>query len=248
MTFTNLELSQPGDGVAVLRLAGPIARNNLLDSSFLRELHAATGHLREQAGVKLLVLTGTGRTFSTGADLDEIRSCGDEEVRRFLHAGQALVRRIMALDCLTVAAVNGLALGGGLELALACDIRWAHRRAVFALPEAKLGLLPGWGGVPLLGRLVPESFASEMVARGDFVSAGRGYEVGLVSRLFDGGDFEAAVLGELKKMADRGEQVLREIKEAARRNRENVNLSACDDAFLALWNERTRGENVTNGS
>lgn len=237
MKLASLELSRPGDGVAVIRLAGPVDRKNLLDSSFIRELHATIGHLRERAGTKLLVLTGRGRVFSTGADLEEIRNSSDDEVLAFLHAGQALIRRIMELDCLTVAAVNGLALGGGLELALACDIRWAHRKAVFSLPEAKLGLLPGWGGVPLLGRLVPESFSTGMVAGGDFVSARKACEVGLVSRLFEDGDFEAAVLGEMKRMARMGEQIKGEV----RSGKENLDLSACDEAFLALWNERNKG-------
>jgi enoyl-CoA hydratase/carnithine racemase len=241
MRFTNLDLTQPGDGVAVIRLAGPVDRKNLLDSSFLQELHGAAAHLRELDGVKVLVFIGTGRTFSTGADIEEIRDFHDQGVRSFLQTGQALVRRIMELDCITVAAVNGLALGGGLELALACDLRWAHRRAVFALPEAKLGLMPGWGGVPLLGRLVPASFSSEMIAGGDFVSARKGYEMGLVSRLFEEGDFGSAVLDGARKMAGMGEKELRAIKGEVRKRREGVDLSVCDGAFMSLWSERKKG-------
>lgn len=241
MKFANLELYQPGDGLAMIRLAAPADRKNLLDSLSLWELHTALDHLQDSMGVKLVVITGKGRTFSTGANLDEIRDYGSEEVRCFLHAGQSLIMQIMEFGILTVAAVNGLAFGGGLELALACDIRWAHRRAVFAFPETKLGLLPGWGGVPLLRRLVPESFSNEMVTGGNLVTARKGYEMGLVSRLFEGEDFESAVLGELKLIAAMGENALRDIKAELRRGQKDVKLAECDDAFVTLWNQRNRG-------
>jgi enoyl-CoA hydratase/carnithine racemase len=241
MTFTNLEISEPGDGIVMIRLAAPSDGTNRLTMSFVKELHAATDQIRDKGGVRLLVFTGKGRVFSAGADLAEIRDAGPEDIRSFLSAGQALMRLIMELNLLTVAAVNGLALGGGLELALSCDIRWAHRRAVFGLPEAKLGLLPGWGGIPLVGRNVAESFWVEMVAGGDFVTARRAYEAGLVSRLFEGADFEGAVLGELRKIAGRGEKVLREVKNQVKLGRGNVDLAACDEPFQTLWNERDRG-------
>jgi enoyl-CoA hydratase/carnithine racemase len=242
MTFANIEIAQPGDGVVLLRLAGSADRVNTLSLPFLQELSTAVGRLQERGGVKLLAITGKGRTFSAGADLEELRTCGERGVRSFLAAGQSLIRQIMALDFPTVAAINGLALGGGLELALACDIRWTHRRAVLGLPEAKLGLLPGWGGVSLLEHLVPEPFARGIVASGDFVSARRAFDVGLASRLFEELDFEAAVLGELELMAAMTGEELGEIREAARRTKENADLATCDEAFLPLWNGWKQGQ------
>jgi enoyl-CoA hydratase len=247
MMFTNVEIFEPGDGVSMIRLAGPVDRHNSIDSSFLLDLHGAIDHLRKRTGVKVIVFIGKGRTFSVGADLDEIRDSGEEEVRRFLRAGQALIRQIMELDILTVAAINGLALGGGLELALACDLRWAHRRAVVALPEAKLGILPGWGGGSLLGRLIPDQVSAELIKTGNSITSRRARETGLVDRLIDSEEFETTLLHELAILADQGYEGLREIKNGVRSRRREVELTTCDSAFLALWNER-RAKNKTMSS
>jgi enoyl-CoA hydratase/carnithine racemase len=241
MTFEHIELGEADDGVLLVRLASSADRVNTLHRAMVRELREAVGGVRNSSGLKLLVFTGKGRTFSVGADLNEIRDAGPEEIRSFLHAGQSLMRMIMDLQIPAVAAVNGLALGGGLELALACDIRWAHRRSVFGMPESKRGLIPGWGGIPLLERLVQEPFLHRMVARGEYFSARKVHEAGLVSRLFDDADFEATVSAEIKKMTCREGHELREIKDRARRDKGDADLSACDEAFLRLWNDPRRG-------
>jgi enoyl-CoA hydratase/carnithine racemase len=187
--------------------------------------------------VRLVVVTGKGGAFSAGADIREIEGCGEHEVRAFLREGQALLRQIMGLDAITIAAVNGLALGGGMELALACDIRWAHVRAVFGFPESTLGLLPGWGAMSLLRRSAPASLGAEMVVGGEYIGARRAYETGLVSRLFEQRDFEAAVLAEAEKLADRPPGVLREAKAMLRSQNGDVELSQGDRSFLRLWND-----------
>ena len=149
--------------------------------------------------------------------------------------GQLLLRQIMDLDAITLAAVNGLALGGGMELALACDIRWAHAQALFGLPEAKLGLLPGWGALSLLRWSAPASLGVEMMVSGEVFSARRAYEIGLVSRLFEERNFEAAALAEAGKLAETPPGALREIKALLRSQRGEVDLSAGDSSFLRLW-------------
>src|SRR5205814_5308280 len=127
---------------------------------------------------------------------------------------------------------------GGLELALACDIRWAHTRAVFGVPEVKLGLIPGWGGISLLRRTVPASLCVEMVAGGECIGARRACEAGLVSRVFEDRDFEAAVIAEAKKLAARGESALKEIKALWKRERETIDLTLGDRSFQQLWSGR----------
>ena len=158
-------------------------------------------------------------------------------VAEFLKSGQSLVRQVLDLDVLTVAAINGVALGGGLELALACDIRWAHSRAVLGLPESTLGLLPGWGGIPLLWRAGPASLAAEMVAGGRRIGARRARSAGLVSRLFDGPDFEGTVMREAARLVGPG-AAPRAIKSMLKHARGPVELSATDTTFASLWGRR----------
>jgi enoyl-CoA hydratase/carnithine racemase len=238
MTFENLNVSFH-DSVALIRLANPYDPNNSLNTPLLHELGAAATRPADDRDVKIFLFIGTGRSFSSGADLGEFADATtDREVLTFLHRGQSLLRQILNLNAITIAAVNGLALGGGLELALACDIRWAHRRAVFGLPETRHGLVPGWGGVSLLRKTVPESLFVEMATSGEFISASRAYEAGLVSRLFTGPNFEAAALAEARLLADGSEAALREIKSLVKRERGTVDLSAGDRSFLALWKKR----------
>src|SRR6266498_1265112 len=206
----------------------------------LQELREAAAGACEDQAVRLLMITGKGRSFSAGADKGEMAACQGRSVLAFLRQGQSVLRQIMDLEVITLAAVNGLALGGGLELALACDIRWAHAKAVFGLPEAKLGLLPGWGAMSLLRRTVPASLGVEMVASGEFISAGRAYEAGLVSRLFQERNFQAAALAEGRKLADKPAGTLRELKALLRYQRGKVDLSAADSSFLKLWNGHDR--------
>jgi enoyl-CoA hydratase/carnithine racemase len=235
MNFENVEFALH-DTIALIRLAKSFDSANTLGTSSLRELRAAAASASRNRTVRLLMVTGRGRTFSAGADIREIDACENREVLAFLREGQALLQQIMDLNVITIAAVNGLALGGGMELALACDIRWAHARAVFGLPEAKLGLLPGWGALSLLRGSAPASLGVEMVVSGEFISARRAYESGLVSRLFKERDFEAAALAQAGNLADSPAGTLREIKAALRCQRRALDLSAGDRSFLKLWN------------
>ena len=236
MTCLDLSLDAP---VALVRLANPSDATNALGLSFIQDLQQATAQACQDPAIKLIVFTGTGRSFSAGASLKEIDGADADEIVALLRAGQSLVRQILHLDVISIAAINGLTLGGFLELALACDIRWTHARGVFGLPESKLGLIPAWGGISLLWRTVPDSLCFEMLASGECISAHRAYEAGLVSRIFEGRDFEAAVKSEAKKLADRNEGVLRELKSLLKREKGRVNLGAADRSFLPLWNGRT---------
>jgi enoyl-CoA hydratase len=234
MNFENIDFSLH-DRVALIRLSTPFDPANKLGMSSLCELREAAASACADRTVRLLMITGKGRSFSAGADIDELAACTERSVLAFLREGQSFLRQIMDLEVITLAAVNGLALGGGLELALACDIRWAAANAVFGLPETKLGLLPGWGGMSLLSRTVPASLGAEMVVSGEYFSARRAYEAGLVSRLFQERDFEAAALAVACKFADKPAGTLREIKALLRRQRGKVDLSAGDRSFLRLW-------------
>lgn len=135
---------------------------------------------------RAVVLTGAGaKAFSAGADITELDGISPDRARRQMRRGQQVFDRIESLPVVVVAAVNGLALGGGLELAMAADLRIAAPGARIGQPEISLGNLPGWGGTQRLPRLVGRGRASEMILTGDLVTAQRAYEIGLVNTVVE---------------------------------------------------------------
>ena len=239
MTFEHIDFSLH-DTVALMGLANPFDTANTLGLSAVRELREAAAVALNHRSVRILMITGKGRSFSAGAAIGNREISTEQQVRGLLREGQLLLREIMDLDIITIAAVNGLALGGGLEVTLACDIRWAHTKAVFGLPEVKLGLVPGWGGLSLLRRTIPASLSAEMILGGEFISARRAYEAGLVSRIFRERDFQKTAVAEGRKLADKPANALRELRALLRWQRGKVDLSAADSSFLNLWNDHYR--------
>jgi enoyl-CoA hydratase len=180
------------DQLAVLTLDRP-GQLNAIGSDTVSQLTRALNDVRHDDDVRAVVLTGAGRAFSAGADLGEIES--------FTAPGQfrAFVGRLTDAYALlenfpkpSVAAVHGFAFGGGLELALACDLRVAERGARLGLPEMKLGVLPGAGGTQRLPRLLPPSIAKQMILTGQPVDAERAWQLGLVNELAEPGGVLAA--------------------------------------------------------
>jgi enoyl-CoA hydratase/carnithine racemase len=166
--------------VAVITIDHPPA--NAVSLAVLAGIQRGLDEAIADDGCGAVVLTGAGsRLFSAGADLNEVASDG-AALRR---GGQALTRSIERAPIPIVAAVNGMALGGGCELALAADIRVAATTATFGQPEVKLGIIPGWGGTQRLPRLIGAASALSLLLEGEPVSAVRALEVGLVSRLVE---------------------------------------------------------------
>jgi enoyl-CoA hydratase len=152
---------------------------NALNSHTLRELTLA---VRECADTRVLILTGAGdRAFVAGADISEMAPMGPWQAREFSELGHVLTALIEDIPAATIAAVNGYALGGGLELAVACDMIFASDNARLGLPEVSLGVTPGFGGTQRLVRLVGKLQAKEMIFTGDWVDAKRAQEIGLVN-------------------------------------------------------------------
>jgi enoyl-CoA hydratase/carnithine racemase len=168
-----------GEGVAVVVIDRPDARN-AITAQVQAELHDVLNDMRERDDVAALIITGAGtRAFAAGADIAQLRE-------RSLHAGlaakmQHLYDELEAFDKPTIAAVNGYALGGGCELAMACDIRIAADTASFGLPETALSILPGAGGTQRLARLVGTGRAIEMILTGRRISAEEAHRIGLVT-------------------------------------------------------------------
>ena len=158
---------------------------NSLSIEAIRELRDALNVLSDDPNIKILFVTGNDRVFCTGADVKQIQNLDQWEVRDLAHRGKEVFQRLEEIDFVTIALVNGLALGGGLELAMCCDFRIASPKARFGLVEAKIGLIPGWGGTQRLPRIVGIPRALEMVYTGDTIRAEEALQLGLVQVLID---------------------------------------------------------------
>ena len=157
---------------------------NALNQRAIEELHAAFTDARNDASIRGVILTGAGnRAFIAGADIGELASATPVEAERRTRAGQALLDFIERLGKPVIAAVNGLALGGGCETALACTIRLASPGAKFGQPEVRLGLIPGFGGTQRLPRLVGKGIALQLILTGEMVSAEEAHRIGLVNEI-----------------------------------------------------------------
>ena len=168
---------------------------NALSRGMVAELGRVVGELGVVAGtpaVRAVVVTGAGRAFSAGADLKERMSMTRDETRAFLDALGGALDKLAALPCPVIAAINGAAFGGGMELALACDVRLAAEGAPLGLVEARLGIIPGAGGTQRLARQVGIARAKELIFTGRRLDASAAREFGLVSRVVPAGALAAA--------------------------------------------------------
>ncbi|MGH9942932.1 MAG: enoyl-CoA hydratase/isomerase family protein [Pyrinomonadaceae bacterium] len=170
------------DSVAIIRFNRPAARNPLSVET-LNALHQAIRSLAARAELRAVIFTGTGDVFASGANIRELRELTPVSAREFARLGQSLMREIASMSPLTIAAVNGYCMGGGLDLALACDVRVAAPGAVFAHPGARLGIITGWGGTQRLPRLIGAALAFEMFTTARRVGSAEALEIGLVQRL-----------------------------------------------------------------
>jgi len=182
MGFKNLQI-ETADGVAVLTINSPRTLN-ALNSDVLGELECALYELNLDDTVKAVILTGAGeKAFVAGADIREMAAMSAHEGHRFGLKGQRVMMLIEKMAKPVIAAVNGYALGGGLELALACDFIYASDRAKVGFPEVTLGIMPGFGGTQNLARLIGPNRAKEMIFTGRMVDAARALAWGIVNEV-----------------------------------------------------------------
>src|SRR3954453_3894471 len=181
MAYENILVAREGP-VAVLTVNRPRSLN-ALNGKTLREMTQAVRELVDQS--RALILTGAGdRAFVAGADIAEMAPMTPWSAREFSELGHVLTALIEDIPCATIAAVNGFALGGGLELAVACDMIYASENAKLGLPEVPLGVTPGFGGTQRLGRLVGKLRAKEIIFTGERVDAQTACRIGLVNEVF----------------------------------------------------------------
>lgn len=183
MEFENLILEKE-DYLAILYINRPKAMN-ALNGETLYELEAAVKDVKADSNIKVMIVTGTGnKSFVAGADIAFMLPLSPAEGRFFSDLGERVMRQFDLLEKPVIAAINGYALGGGCELAMACDIRLASETATFALPEVGLGVIPGFGGTQRLPRLIGEGRAKELTFTTDVIDAQEAYRLGLVNHVY----------------------------------------------------------------
>ena len=242
--YETLLLDIDQDGIALITVNRP-DKLNALNSTVLSELDDAASHIQEDQDVRVVILTGAGeKAFVAGADIKELhtlnRTAGEELSRR----GQEVFSRYENLSKPVIALVNGYALGGGAELAMACHIRIAAENAVFGLPEVGLGLIPGYGGTQRLPALVGNSKAMEMILTGGQVKAEEARSIGLVNSVYPAGE----ALSEAKKLASK---IMKNGPVAVEKAIASVNSSGMPGGFekeAALFGELCDTEDFKEGT
>ena len=213
MAFVTLEKQ---GHVGVVTMNRPEALNALNDQ-VLRDLDAVLTQAEEDAELYVLVVTGAGRSFVAGADIGEMSGFSAVEGKAFGVYGNQVFAELENLSKPTIAAVNGFALGGGCELAMACDIRLASEKAKFGQPETGLGITPGFGGTQRLPRIVGVSRAIELILTAKTISAAQAREIGLVSEVYPPEELMDRALELANAIAANAQVAVRQSKAAIRR-------------------------------
>ena len=178
--FENLKY-EVKDGIAYVTVNRPKSLN-ALSKEVLSELDEALDKINEDPEVKIAILTGEGRAFVAGADISQMVNLTGIEGQEMMKQGARVMNHIEDIDKPVIAAVNGFALGGGCELAMACDIRIASEKAKFGQPEVNLGIIPGFGGTQRLPRLVGKGMGKYLIMTAEYIDAQEAYRIGWLKR------------------------------------------------------------------
>ena len=210
-----IELSEPAPGVRLVTLSRPEAAN-ALNTQMGEELLALWTSLAADPAIRVSVLTGAGRFFCAGADLKERDGMSDQAWSDQHVMFEAMIRAQLSCPFPIIAAVNGAAMGGGAEMALACDFAWAADTARMGLPEAGLGIIPGLGGTQFVTRAVGERRAAELLMSGLPISAAEAMDFGLVNRVVPAGDLLDQVLERASVIASKAPLSVKALKAVVR--------------------------------
>jgi enoyl-CoA hydratase len=204
------------DGVAIVTISRPEALN-ALNTQFFREMDRMIDEIKVRDDVKVMVITGEGKAFVAGADIAEMVDMDRTAACEFSTTGQNTFRSLELMEIPVIAAVNGFALGGGCELAMACDFRIASSKAKFGQPEVNLGLIPGYAGTQRLPRQVGLGNALYLLLTAEMITAEEAYRIGLVQKVAEPEQFMETVMKTAKTIASKGPKAVRLVKEISRR-------------------------------
>lgn len=196
MEFQNL-LVKVDNNIAVVTVNRP-EKLNALNNETIEELDKIFSQLNENKDVYVIILTGSGeKAFVAGADISELNNLDEQKAKMFSEKGQKVFTKIEKIEKPVIAAVNGYALGGGCEIALACNIRLASDNAVFGQPEVSLGIIPGYGGTQRLTRLINSGRSAEYILTGYMINAEEALRIGLVNKVYP----QAELMNKANEMA-----------------------------------------------
>lgn len=228
-----------------LMVVGPVARIilcgekgiQILSTETRRQMLAVIEHV-SRMDCSVVVFAAEGRTFIAGASVDELRSLDEVGALHDSHAGQRLMSAIEALPQTTIAAIHGACAGGGTELVLACDLRFAADGVKIGLPETSIGVLPGWGGTVRATRLLGAAVARRLILTGELIAADEALRIGLVDALFSAETFGDEVEARIAQILTRGPQARQRAKHLLRQHAaDGVNLAAQYDAEARAFAE-----------
>lgn len=202
MSYSHLLFEADERGIALVTINRP-DKLNALSGEVIAELHEAVEQIARDAYVRGVILTGSGeKAFVAGADIKELSRFSAFEAREFALRGQRTFRLLETMPKPSVAAINGYALGGGLELAMACTVRFAADTAMLGQPEVKLGIIPGYGGTQRLPRLIGRGRALELLLSGETITAAEAHRIGLINAVVPQTELLGRSRGWLHKVFD----------------------------------------------
>lgn len=247
MTFNNILLDIQ-EGIATITVNRPKALN-ALNPEVVEELGEAIRSISKNQEVRVLILTGSGdKAFVAGADIGAMSQMTPLQAKAFSAAGHEVLFAMESLAIPIIAAVNGFALGGGTEIALACDFIYASEKAKFGQPEINLGIIPGFGGTQRLARQIGKGWAKEICLTGEMISAQQAKELGLVNKVFPPEELMSQVLKTAKLMASKGRAALRAVKHTINRGFDVDLRNGCAmevDAFAVVFTSPDAKEGLT---
>jgi len=228
------ELEAP---ISILTFNRPEAMN-ALSTELLGQLDAVLDQLARSSDVRVIILTGAGKAFVAGADIAEMSQFDPLQARRFAALGQRLMHRLEGMSKVTIAAVNGYALGGGCEIAMSCDIVLASEKALFGQPEVSLGVTPGFGGTQRLPRLVGIARAMELILTGELIKANDAAAIGLVNHVYPPEELLPKAKEMAAKIASHGWEAVKASKRCIRQGMQTDLATGCAleaEAFAVLF-------------
>ncbi len=199
------------DNIGILTIKRPEALN-ALNSDFFTEINSMLDELEKNDTLRVLIITGYGKAFVAGADIAEMSGFNVEQGKKFSETGQRTFDRFEKLPFPVIAAINGFALGGGMELSMACDIRIASSKAKLGQPEVGLGLIPGYAGTQRLPRLIGLGNALYLLMTGEMISAEEAFRMGLVQKVSEPENLLDEALKIAKTIAKQGKNAVKQVK------------------------------------
>lgn len=243
MEYTILKLDVE-DGIAIVTISRPKAMN-ALNTRFFHEMGYLISEINKKPEVKVMIITGEGKAFVAGADIAEMVDKNSEEGSEFSRLGQNVFRNLEKMEIPVIAAINGYALGGGLELTMGCDFRIASSKAKFGQPEVNLGLIPGYAGTQRLPRLVGLANALYLLMTAEMIDAGEALRIGLIQKITEPENLMDEVKKIAKTIISKGPLAVKKIKAVTRQGM----MSSFDDGceleskeFGSLFGKGNEGE------